>query len=104
MLFLVSCDTASTSKEAEQDSLETNEYLNPEEKDSSRIDTTLTSIGDSLKADLNAAASKIKQHSKALGAAAKTKAQEGVDAIKESAKKVEDAAKAGAEAAKKELK
>lgn len=102
LLSFASCETASTSKEAEEDSVN---LIDRTITDSSKeIDTTLSSIGDSLKADIDSAAYKIKERTKALGDVAKQKANEGVEKLKEGAQKIKDAAKAGVDAAKDELK
>lgn len=105
-LLITSCETATTTKQAEMDSLNATDTVIVREDSmvSTTTDTTLQSFGDSLKSDLNQAADKIKERSKEFSEAAKGTAQDGIDAIKNSAKKVGDAAKAGADAAKKELK
>lgn len=100
--LFASCETASTAKEAEQDSIDVTDTMIKDAK--AKVDTTLSSLGDSLKADIDSAAYKIKEHSKALGDAAKKKANEGVEKLKEGAQKIKDAAKAGVDAAKDELK
>lgn len=102
VLFLASCETASTAKEAEEDSM--NLVDKTITHGTKEIDTTLSSIGDSLKADIDSAAHKIKESTKALGDVAKQKANEGVEKLKEGAQKIKDAAKAGVDAAKSELK
>lgn len=102
ILFLASCETASTTKEAEEDSID---LIDKTVTDSSReIDTALSSIGDSLKADIDSATYKIKERTKALGDVARQKANEGVEKLKEGAQKIKDAAKAGVDAAKDEFK
>lgn len=102
LFLLVSCETASTAKEAEQDAIEATDTVIKDAK--AKVDTTLSSLGDSLKADIDSATHKIKEHTKALGDAAKQKANEGVERLKEGAQKIKDAAKAGVDAAKDELK
>ncbi len=102
VLFFTSCDTASTTREAEEDSVN---LVDETIADSSKeIDTALSSIGDSLKADIDSATYKIKERTKALGDVAKQKANEGVEKLKEGAQKIKDAAKAGVDAAKDEFK
>ncbi|MCH5720486.1 hypothetical protein [Niabella hibiscisoli] len=102
VLFFASCDTVATSKEAEEDSVN---LVDETIADSSKeIDTALSSIGDSLKADIDSATHKIKERTKALGDVAKQKANEGVEKLKEGAQKIKDAAKAGVDAAQDELK
>lgn len=102
LVALSSCETASTAKEAEQEAVDAiHTAIDPP---ISHTDTTLSSLGDSLKADINNAAYKIKQHTKELSEAAKQKANEGVSKLKKEAQKIKDAAKAGADAAKEELK
>ncbi|MGN7785658.1 hypothetical protein ACTJIJ_14105 [Niabella sp. 22666] len=102
LLCFASCDTASTTKEAEEDSID---LIDKTVGESAReMDTALSSIGDSLKADIDSATYKIKERTKALGDVAKQKANEGVEKLKEGAQKIKDAAKAGVDAAKDELK
>ncbi len=102
-ILFTSCETASTTKEAEQDSIEAAAEAVIHDT-VSEVDTALSSIGDSLKADIGEAAGKIKQHTKELGEAAKQKANQGVEKMKEGAQKVKEAARAGVDAAKEELK
>jgi len=102
-ILFTSCESASTAKDAEQDSIEA--AADAAIHDSVlEVDTALSSLGDSLKADIDEAAGKIKQHTQDLGEAAKQKASQGVEKLKEGAQKVKDAAKAGVDAAKDELK
>ncbi|WP_346239041.1 hypothetical protein ABDK00_009915 [Niabella insulamsoli] len=99
---LVSCETASTVKESEEDSLNAIDHTVVEA--TPETDTTLAGIGDSLKADIDSAAYRIKEHTKALGDAARQKANEGVEKLKEGAQKIKEAAQAGVDAARDELK
>ena len=113
VLFLTACNFSATETNVNEDSLKA---------DSIRVadsiaavnkigDSTLNNLGDSLKADVNAAADKlkegaetIKEGAKELGKAAAEKAKQGAEAVKEDAQKVGTAVKEGAEATKEALK
>lgn len=97
-----SCETNSgTKQELDKASKEVNDAVGDA---TTKIDTSLASLGDSVKADFNKAADKIKQHTKELGEAAKQKANEGIDKIKEGTQKIKEATKAGVDAAKEKMK
>lgn len=115
LLFSTSCGLSSGGAKTDKDSL-TSDSLSKLTDSTAKAasdsvtaagkgaDSSLRSLGDSIKADLKDAAHKVKEGSEALGDKAKEKATQGIDAVKDGAKKVGNAAKAGYEAGKDALK
>lgn len=112
-LFVTACNFSATETTVNEDSLRADSIRVADSIAASKQtgDSTLNNLGDSLKADVNAAAGKLKEGAQSikegaeeLGKVAAEKAKAGAEAVKEGAQKVGEAVKEGAQATKEALK
>ncbi|MEE6186418.1 hypothetical protein PIECOFPK_02632 [Mycovorax composti] len=94
ILSLIGCNNSSSNQNVEK----TNKVQLSQEakKHEKKVDTTLASLGDSLKADWRHVKTKIKEHAQELTETA----NKGVNKIKQEAKKIKSTAKAESEGVK----
>lgn len=113
VIFFTACNFSATETTVNEDSLRADSIRRADSiaQVQTAGDSTLNNLGDSLKADVNAATDKlkdgaqsIKEGAQELGKAAAEKAKAGAEAVKEGAQKVGDAVKEGAQATKEAIK